>query len=127
MQRLLILMWQIGHHNHIRNTNMCALFLFLVILSISQIMARNLQELLLFCCLVLVRAPQLKHIIMLSSSGPKFFHVQFQMCSATHVINILCLGSHHHLMHLQMGGEKLQIAQFLHFELHFTILQNPSN
>lgn len=91
---------------------MYALFLFLIILSISQIMTGNLQELLLFCCRVLVRAPQFKHIIKPSSSGPEFFHVQFQMCSATHVINILCLGSHHHLMHLQMGGEKLQLAQF---------------
>lgn len=75
-------------------------------------MAENLPEHLLFCCLVLVRAPQLKHIIMLSSSGPKFFHVQFQMCSATHVVNILCLGLHHHLVHLQMAREKLQLAQF---------------
>lgn len=75
-------------------------------------MAGNLPELLLFCCLVLVRAPQLKRIIMPPSSGPKFFHVQFQMCSTTHVINILCLGLCQHLMHLQMGREKLQLAQF---------------
>lgn len=90
----------------------CELFLFLVILSIWHVVAGNLPEHLLFCYLVLVRATQLKHIIMPSSSQPKFFHMQFQMCSATHVINILWPGLHHHLIHLQMGREKLQLAQF---------------
>lgn len=88
-------------------------------------MAGNLPEHFLFCCLVLVRAPQLKHIIVPSSSGPKFFHVQFQICSATHVINILCFGLCHHLIYLQMGSEKLQLTQFWNLNFILQSFKSP--
>lgn len=53
-----------------------------------------------------------KHINMPSSSRPTFFHKQFEMSSASLVINRLWLGLYNYLICLQMCGEKLQLVQF---------------
>lgn len=88
----------------LETTSTHAPFIFLGILSVWQIIAGNWQCFGLWQCFVvslvfregswhsfrlcLNRAPQFKHIIMLSSSGPAFFRMQFEMSSASLVINI---------------------------------------
>lgn len=57
-----------------------------------------------------------------SSSRPTFFHMQFEMSSASLVINRLWLGLCGYLMCLQMCEEKLQLVQF--WMLNF--IENPS-